>query len=132
MIVSIGIDIIEIDEVKGSISRSKRFVERVFTDSERKYCDSKENKYQHYAARFAAKEAVMKALGTGWDKGIQWKQIEIQNNTEGKPKAVLYGKAKELIGLLNVDKIYISISHNVKSTIAMVIFEGFTDEEIHF
>ncbi len=79
MIISIGIDIVEIEEIKKSIEKSKRFVRRVFTENEKEYCEHKIDKYPHYAARYAVKEAVMKALGTGWDKGVQWKQVEVIN-----------------------------------------------------
>lgn len=77
MVISIGIDIVEIEEIKKSIEQSKRFVQRVFTENEKEYCEHKVDKYPHYAARYAVKEAVMKALGTGWDKGVQWKLVEV-------------------------------------------------------
>lgn len=132
MIISVGIDIIETDEIKRSIIKSKRFVERVFTETERNYCESKENKFQHYAVRFAAKEAVMKALGIGWDKGVQWDQIKIYNNSEGKVEIKLAGKAYEIMQKLNVDNIFVSLSHSQQNAIAMVILEGHIDEEIHY
>lgn len=77
-----GIDIVEIEEIKVSIKESKRFIERVFTEQEISHCESKSYKYASYAVRFAAKEAVMKALGTGWDMGVQWKQIEVFKGEE--------------------------------------------------
>ena len=132
-----GIDIIEIEEIKKSIGASKRFIQRVFTNKEIEYCESKELKYQHYAARFAAKEAVMKALGTGWDKGIQWDQIETLNEDErqesanyqknkrsGKPKVRLTGEALKVINEMKVDHILVSLSHSLNYAVACVIFEG--------
>ena len=86
-----GIDIIEIEEIKNSFEKSKRFRDRVFTEQEIAFCESKINKYESYAARFAAKEAVMKALSTGWDKGVQWKQIEVVRG-DGSPEAGVLGE----------------------------------------
>ena len=82
MIISLGIDLVEIEEIKISIQKSKHFLERVFTEQEILYCEGKSNRFESYAARFAAKEAVMKALGTGWDEGVQWKQIEVFHRGE--------------------------------------------------
>ena len=94
MIRGIGIDIIEIESVKKSMEQSKRFAQRVFTENEIIYCESNANKYQHYAARFAAKEAMMKALKTGWNNGIQWKQIEVINGASGAPTIVVKGRQR--------------------------------------
>ena len=83
MVLGIGTDIIEIESIQKSIERNSRFVQRVFTENEINYCEKKTNKYQHYAVRFAAKEAMMKAIKTGWDKGVQWKHIEVINKAGG-------------------------------------------------
>lgn len=139
MIISVGIDIIEIEEIKKSMEKSKRFPERVYTQKEISYCESKTNKYSSFAVRFAAKEAVMKALGTGWDKGVQWKQIEVVNGdrkkdekvkgeqwtvNSGKPEIRLTGKALKLAKGMGVANIILSLSHSNHCAIANVIFEG--------
>src|ERR1035437_7637538 len=94
MIIGTGIDITDIEGIKTSFEQNKRFVYRVFTAYEIEYCESKPFKYQHYSGRFAAKEAMMKALGTGWNNGISWKQIEVINNSNGKPEIVLHKEAR--------------------------------------
>ena len=123
MIKGIGTDIVEIKAIEKSILQSKRFKERVYTNSEIEYCENKPHKFQHYAARFAAKEAVMKALGTGWDKGIQWKHIEVLNEPNGKPLIQLIYKAKELAKENMVNDIYISLSHCEIYATAFVVFQ---------
>jgi holo-[acyl-carrier protein] synthase len=122
MIIGIGVDIVDIKSFTRSFNKSKRFRQRVFTEKEIKYCESKNNKYQHYAARFAAKEAVMKAIGTGWDKSIQWKQIEILNLENGRPVLLFYGKIKERM-TENNSICYISLSHSETQSIAYVVLE---------
>lgn len=118
-----GIDIIEIETLKALFEKNgKRVIKRVFTDEEIAYCENKVNKFQHYAARFAAKEAVMKALGTGWNQGVHWKQIEIKNNYLGLPQVTLCKKAKDLFELNKFSTIAISITHSRNYAIASVIF----------
>jgi len=117
----IGTDIVEIETIKQSILKSARFLERIYTDKERRYCESQVNKYQHYAARFAAKEAMMKAMGTGWNKGVQFYHVEIYNNKEGKPFIKLYKKAKEIEKTKNIIQIQLSLSHTEHYAIAFVI-----------
>lgn len=121
MIISIGIDLVEIAAFQKSAQQSKRFIPRVFTAGEIEYCESKPLKYHHYAARFAAKEAVMKALGTGWDKGISWKQIEVLGSFGNKPEIVLHNAAKEIALELHVKNIHVSLSHSGNYAIAQVI-----------
>ncbi|MCJ7682423.1 MAG: holo-ACP synthase, partial [Candidatus Aminicenantes bacterium] len=96
MIYGVGIDMIETARVEKQLLRNERFRDRVFSPFEIEYCESKKNKAQNYAARFAAKEAFMKALGLGWRKGLSFKDIEIRNDDLGKPSIVLYGMAREL------------------------------------
>lgn len=117
-----GIDIIEIDRIKNSIEKyNETFLKKVFTEKEINYCEShKAAKYQHYAARFASKEAVSKMLGTGFTKGIELCDIEIINETSGKPEVVLYGTAKKIFEE-KYDKMDISISHSKEYAISMVI-----------
>jgi holo-[acyl-carrier protein] synthase len=134
MIISMGIDIVEIEEIKKSIENSKRFVQRVFTEHEKEYCEHKIDKYPHYAARYAVKEAVMKALGTGWDKGIQWKQVEVTNGNRrtetgvGKPEIRLSGEALKHAEEMGVNNIFVSLSHSRDYAVASVIFEGRREE----
>ena len=123
MIKGIGTDIVEIKTIEKSILQSKRFKERVYTNNEIEYCEKKPNKFQHYAARFAAKEAVMKALGTGWDQGIQWKHIEVLNEPNGKPIILIRDKAKELTNKNEINDIYISLSHCENYATAFVVIQ---------
>ncbi len=135
MIISMGVDIVEIDEMKNSILQSDRFLKRVFTEKEINYCENRINNYSSYAARFAAKEAVMKALGTGWDKGIQWKHIEvlnmneyksnkkIDNITSGKPEILLHAQALQLSLEMRVKNIIVSLSHSKNYAMATVLFQ---------
>lgn len=111
MVLGLGIDIIEIARIKKSIdSYGDKFLEKVFTDEEIKYCNSKFNKYQHYAARFAAKEAVYKALASGWQEGLRWKDIEIQNDNSGMPSIKPSGKLKMFLS--NNTQLRLSFSHS--------------------
>jgi holo-[acyl-carrier protein] synthase len=107
----IGIDIIEISRIKLSIEKyGDKFLNKIYTENEIKYCLSKTNKYQHLAARFAAKEAVYKALTTGWEKGLSWHNIEVFNEPSGMPHVKLNGK---LQNFLSDDKsLKISMSHS--------------------
>lgn len=123
MIIGIGNDIVSVEDIKQSIISSQRFSERVFCPSELTYAESKPHKYQHYAGCFAAKEAAMKALGTGWDKSVQWKHIEVTHESTGKPKIELHSHAKKRAELLCVNTIHISLSHTEQYAIAVVILE---------
>jgi len=111
MEIGLGIDIIEIERIKASIEKyGEHFLKKVFTENEIAYCLSKGNRYQHFAARFAAKEAVSKALSTGWNKDFKWTNVEVINEASGMPKAILKGRLKEF---LEPDKeLKISISHS--------------------
>jgi holo-[acyl-carrier protein] synthase len=111
MVIGIGIDIIEIDRIKNSIENyGNKFLSKIYTPIEIHYCNSKANKFQHYAARFAAKEAVYKALATGWQKDLHWQDIEIINQPTGMPIANLKGKLKKF--LTNDKDLKISLSHS--------------------
>lgn len=123
MIFGIGIDMIEVSRIEKSITRSKSFLTKIFSEKEREYCDSKSNKFQCYAARFAAKEAFMKAIGTGWRNGIKFNEIEVVNNELGKPEIKLSGKAKELFCQMDLKNIFVSLSHLKEYAIANVIIE---------
>ncbi len=111
MIYGIGVDLIEVERIQKQLSRSDRFINRIFTPDEIKYCEAKKNKAQNYAARFAAKEAFFKALGTGWRGGLAFNQVEIVNDSLGKPEIRLHGKAEELIAERGITNICVSLTH---------------------
>lgn len=121
MVLGLGIDIIEIARVKKSIENyGDNFLNKVFTTEEIKYCNSKFNKYQHYAARFAAKEAVYKALASGWQEGLRWKDIEIQNDNSGMPSIKPSGKLKMFLSENTQLRISISHSDNYVTSVAII------------
>lgn len=125
MIISIGIDIIEVRRVSEVLRRTPRFAERVFTVEERRYCDSRgAAAAQHYAARFAAKEATFKALGTGWAGGIAWQDVEVVSRESGAPALRLSGVAREIYGRTGATRAHLSISHTTEHAIAQVILEN--------
>jgi holo-[acyl-carrier protein] synthase len=124
VIVSIGIDIIEVRRIREVLGRTPRFAERVFTAAERAYCDSRGTvAAQHYAARFAAKEAVLKALQTGWRGGIAWQDVEIASREGGAPYLIFHGKVHELVAGLGATAAHLSLSHTSEHAIAEVILE---------
>jgi holo-[acyl-carrier protein] synthase len=124
MIVGTGIDIAEVPRIRKAIERFRgRFLHRIYTAGEIRYCDSKANRVERYAARFAAKEAAMKALGTGWNHGVRWRDCEVVRMPGGRPNIVFHGKAAELAARLGVKYSALSISHTVDQAIAQVILE---------
>jgi holo-[acyl-carrier protein] synthase len=124
MIVSIGIDIIEVARIREVLQRTPRFAERVFTAAERSYCDGRGAvAAQHYAARFAAKEAALKALQTGWRGGISWQDVEIASRDSGAPYLVLHGPVKELFEKSGAAAAHLSMSHTSEHAIAQVVLE---------
>jgi holo-[acyl-carrier protein] synthase len=125
MVLGLGIDIIEIARVKKSIEKyGDKFLNKVFTEEEIKYCNSKFNKYQHYAARFAAKEAVYKALASGWKEGLRWKDIEIQNDASGMPSIKPTGKLQSFLSGDTQLRISISHSDNYVTSVAIIFKEN--------
>jgi holo-[acyl-carrier protein] synthase len=125
MIVGTGIDIAEVPRIRKSIERfGLRFLERIFTEGEIRYCDSKANRVERYAGRFAAKEAAMKALGTGWNHGVRWRDCEVSRQPGGRPTMLFHGKAREFAAKLGVKNIALSISHTEEQAIAQVILES--------
>ena len=125
MITSIGIDIIEVYRIRETISRTPRFAERVFTKRERDYCEAKgAASAQSYAARFAAKEAFLKALKTGWRGKITWHEIEIRSDENGVPTLEIEGEAKNILANLGANKIHLSLSHTTEHAVAQVILEN--------
>ena len=125
MIISIGIDIIEVARVREVLARTPRFAERVFTAAERAYCDGRGAvAAQHYAARFAAKEAALKALQTGWRGGIGWRDVEIGSRDTGAPFLIFRGLVKELFDKSGATVAHLSMSHTSEHAIAEVILES--------
>jgi holo-[acyl-carrier protein] synthase len=125
MIVGTGIDIAEVARIRRSIERfGDRFVERVYTPGEINYCDSKANRAERYAARFAAKEAAMKALGTGWNHGVRWRDCEVMRLPGGRPTITFHGTAAEVAARLGVKNAALSLSHTAEQAIAQVILES--------
>jgi holo-[acyl-carrier protein] synthase len=125
MIVGLGIDIAEISRIEAAIRRyGDHFLHRLFTPAEIEYCESHRNPYERYAGRFAAKEAAMKALGTGWRRGVRWVDIEVVREPGGKPTLRLAGQAGVFAAQLGVRNIALSITHSGDTALAEVIFEG--------
>lgn len=125
MIVGTGIDIAEVPRIADSISRfGDRFLNRVFTEGERQYCERKANRIERYAARFAAKEAGMKALGTGWNHGVRWRDIEVVRKPGSRPTIVFHGRAAEFAARLGAVNVSLSLSHTAEQAIAHVILES--------
>jgi holo-[acyl-carrier protein] synthase len=125
MIIGIGIDMEEVERVRGAIERQgERFLKRIYTDKERAYCEQFKDKYERYAGRFAAKEAAMKALGTGWSRGVRWVDIEVVRIPGRRPTLELGGEARKIAAKLGVKNIAISITHTPKQAWAQVIFES--------
>ena len=126
MILSIGVDIIEVYRIRESIARTPRFVERVYTAAEREYCGSKGvAAAQSYAARFAAKEAFLKALKTGWRGKITWHDIEVVSSEDGVPDLVITGEAARILKQRGADRVHISISHTTDHAVAQVLLEKY-------
>jgi holo-[acyl-carrier protein] synthase len=124
MIVSIGIDITEVYRMRETIARTPRFAERVFTAAEREYCEAKGvAAAQSYAARFAAKEAFLKALKTGWRGKITWHDIEVVNDADGVPSLKITGEALAILNSLGPPQIHLSLSHTTEHAVAQVILE---------
>ena len=121
MIRGVGIDLVEVKRIRSTIGRwGERFVRKVFTDVEIDYCRSKKNSYQHYAARFAAKEAVAKSLAIGWSGGFRWRDIEVVNDRSGKPSVVLRGHLKKM---LSKSTVFVSISHSGDLVVSCAVIE---------
>jgi holo-[acyl-carrier protein] synthase len=125
VIVGLGLDIAEIDRIGAAITRhGAPILERLYTPGEVAYCESHRNKFERYAGRFAAKEAAMKALGTGWRRGVRWRDIEVRRERSGKPTLHLEGVAREFAERLGVKNISLTITHSGNLALAEVIFES--------
>jgi holo-[acyl-carrier protein] synthase len=121
MVKGIGVDIIEIARIRRTIEDlGPAFLGKVFTDGEIAYCSGKQNQYQHYAARFAAKEAMSKALSTGWAGEFRWKDVEVTNDPSGQPRITLHHRLQELCARAMV---LLTISHSDTHVVAMVLLQ---------
>lgn len=123
MIAGIGIDMIEVARITTKLNKPSGFKELVFSEKEIAYCEKMANKFEHYAARFAAKEAFFKALGTGWLNGTSFNEVEITNNELGKPELALLGETAVTIGKMGLGAISVSLSHLKTIASAVVIIE---------
>lgn len=124
MILGVGTDLVEVPRIRTSIERfGDRFLHRVYTDHEQAYCRSKANAVERFAGRFAAKEAGMKAIGTGWRHGVTWRDFEVVNEPSGRPTLRLYGAAGRIAEELGVQRISLSITHTAQEGFAIVLLE---------
>lgn len=124
MVVGIGLDIVEVDRIAKALRGSKSITERVFTPEEIRYCSQRKNKYQHFAGRFAAKEAALKALGTGWQAGIRWRDVETTAGPMGEPQLTLYGKAAAIFKESKARRSLLTITHATDYAVACVVIDG--------
>ena len=125
MIVGIGIDLAEVDRIRAAIERhGARFTERIFTPAEIAYVESKANRFERYAARFAAKEAGMKAIGTGWKRGVRWQDFEVLNLPSGRPTLQFHGVAEKIANHLGARATALSLTHTAQQGMAVVILES--------
>jgi holo-[acyl-carrier protein] synthase len=124
MIYGIGIDVIEVNRIQKEIDREGGLAEKVFTVIETGYCEKKHDKAQHYAARYAAKEAFFKALGTGWRDGMRFSEIEVFNNELGKPGIRVFGNVKEFCDNAGITEMRLTMSHIRQLAMAFVILES--------
>lgn len=121
MVEGVGIDVVEIPRMARTIGQwGEAFLEKVFTVRELSYSRGRKNPTHHFAARFAVKEAVAKALSTGWASGFRWRDVEVENNAAGKPSVVLYGRIREQ---LKDSRVLVSISHSENVVVACAIIE---------
>ena len=124
MIVGTGVDLAEVHRIKASIERyGAKFIDRIYTPLEIAYVERKANRFERYAARFAAKEAGMKALGTGWRRGVRWQDFEVVNLPSGRPTLRLHGAAQTIAAEIGVTAISLSLTHTSETAMAHVIFE---------
>jgi holo-[acyl-carrier protein] synthase len=119
----VGIDMIEVSRVANKIGKESGFREMVFSEKEITYCEPKANKAEHYAARFAAKEAFLKAIGTGWKNGTAFNEIEVRHDDEGSPELHLLGETAKTLASIGINKIHLSLSHLKSIASAVVVVE---------
>lgn len=124
MILGLGIDLVEVARIEGAIAKGERFTRRLFTEGETAYCTRHKEPARHFAARFAAKEAGMKALGTGWSNGVGWKDFEVRHDPHGRPHLYITGRAAEIARAIGATHATISIAHDGGVATAVVAIEG--------
>lgn len=125
MIVGIGVDLCEVERLEAAIARhGERFLARIYTDMERAYCESKPNRMERFAGRFAAKEAAMKAIGTGWSRGVGWRDFEVTRAASGQPVIRFHGAAGKIAEALGVRRALVSITHIKSMAMAQVVLEA--------
>ncbi len=125
MIVALGMDLIQIDRLGEVLARrGPRFVERVFTAAERDYCERRKQSAQHYAGRFAVKEAVMKVLGTGWAHGVRWRDIEVARDPGQAPRVELHGRTAAIAAEKGIARVHITITHDGGIAAAVAVAEA--------
>jgi holo-[acyl-carrier protein] synthase len=125
MIVATGIDLVDLERLRALLESDREaFVTRIFTDAERAYCESRTIPLTSFAARFAAKEAVMKCLRTGWSSGVGFRQIEVLRSEAGDVRVALSGRAAEVAAALGIARIHLSLSHTSGQAVAMAVAEG--------
>ena len=124
MILGTGVDLAEVHRIRASVDQfGERFVRRIYTAAEIAYVERKANRYERYAARFAAKEAGMKAIGTGWKRGVTWQDFEVANLPSGKPTLRFHGVAAQIADGLGVRNVSLSLTHTSELGMAHVILE---------
>ncbi len=125
MIVGIGVDLCEVDRIEAAIARhGERFLARIYTETERAYCESRHNRMERFAGRFAAKEAAMKAIGTGWRRGVGWRDFEVTRAASGQPVIHFHGVARTIAAQLGVARALVSITHIKSMAMAQVVLEA--------
>jgi holo-[acyl-carrier protein] synthase len=124
MIVGLGSDLLDVARVEQKLQEDSGLAATLFTPPEIRYCESQRHPAQHYAARFAAKEALLKALGTGWRDGLSWHEIEIRRDELGRPVMVLSGKVEQLARERRVARVHVSLTHTAAFAAATVILES--------
>jgi holo-[acyl-carrier protein] synthase len=125
MIIGTGVDLAEVPRIRQSIERyGARFLNRIYTEAEISYCEEKASRFESYAARFAAKEAGMKALGTGWSRGVRWRDIEVVRRKGQRPTIQFHGEAAAIATKLGAKNIALSLTHTSEQALAHVILEN--------
>jgi holo-[acyl-carrier protein] synthase len=124
MIAGIGVDLCEVERIEAAIARhGERLLARLYTPAERRYCESKPNRMERFAGRFAAKEAAMKAIGTGWSRGVGWRDFEVSRAIGGRPVIVFHGAARRIADEMGVTRALVSITHVRSMAMAQVLLE---------
>lgn len=127
MIVGLGVDVVEVARIREALENQPRMVQRVFTEEEANYCTERKAQFQHFAGRFAAKEAALKALGTGWAEGIRWRDVEVTADSTGRPDIRFHAKALEIFNSKQAASAWLTISHASEYAVAVVVLESASD-----